>query len=134
MAGDDIWKRLKSPTAWAISVGKLGLLVTREAIRLRMGTITPQQFRVRTGGHVGSSAGIILGAAAGAAAGAVVPGIGNIAGAFCGGVIGAMAGEEFGRWTASHLETTIVTDEPPPPATPPKDSDDTKPNGHVRHL
>jgi hypothetical protein len=113
--GQDIWKNLRSPTTWVIAVGKVGILVTREAIRLRMGEITPQQFRVSAGGHFGSSAGIILGAAAGAAAGVIVPGIGNIAGAFCGGVIGAMAGEELGRATASVMEPKIVKDEPAPP-------------------
>lgn len=109
---DDIWTRLKSPTAWAISVGKLSMLVTREAVRLRAGEITAEQFRVRTSGHFGSSAGIILGAAAGAACGSLVPGIGNIAGAFAGGVIGAMSGEELGRATASLLEPKIVKDPP----------------------
>src|SRR5262245_8585826 len=107
---DDIWTRLKSPTAWAISVGKLTILCTREAIRLRSGEISAEQFRVRTSGHFGSSAGIILGAAGGAAVGSLVPGIGNIAGAFAGGVIGAMAGEEAGRFTASLLEPKIVRD------------------------
>src|SRR5262245_24606142 len=109
---DDIWTRLKSPTAWGIAVGKVMILMSREGINLRTGKITQEQFRVRTGGHFGSSAGIILGAAAGAAAGSLVPGIGNIAGAFAGGVIGAMGGEEIGRLTASLLAPNIVKDEP----------------------
>lgn len=109
--GQDIWKNLKSPTAWVIAVGKAGILVTQEAIRLRMGTITAEQFRLRAGGHFGSSAGIVLGAAAGAAAGVIVPGIGNIAGAFCGGVIGGMAGEELGRGIASVVEPVAASKE-----------------------
>lgn len=134
---DDIWTRLTSPTTWAIAGGKFVIVVTREAMRLREGSISAEQFRVRAGGHLGSSMGIILGAATGAACGSIVPGIGNIAGAFAGGVIGAMAGEEAGRMTASLLEPKIVKDpakpEPEAPADAPSKTE-TKPNGHVRHL
>jgi len=141
---DDIWTRLTSPTTWAIAGGKFVIVVTREAMRLRDGSISAEQFRVRAGGHLGSSAGIILGAATGAACGSIVPGIGNIAGAFAGGVIGAMAGEEAGRMTASLLEPKIVKDpsEPSDASKDPKASKDSgtpkassgepKPNGHVK--
>lgn len=112
--GEDIVERLKNKTALAVAAGKGTMLVARELYRLRRGEISADEFRVRTGGHFGSSAGIVLGAATGAAFGAVVPGIGNIAGAFTGGVIGSMAGEEAGRWIASRVGPRVEkTPEPP---------------------
>lgn len=124
--GEDIVERLKSKTAMAVAASKGTMLVAREIYRLRRGEITADEFRVRTGGHFGSSAGIVLGAATGAAFGAVVPGIGNIAGAFTGGVIGSMAGEEAGRWVAS-LVGPKVAQKPASPAdasTPPTPGED----------
>lgn len=111
--GEDILDRLKNKTAIGIAAGKIAILVTHDVLRLRAGELTADQFRVRAGGHLGSSAGIVLGAATGAAFGAIVPGIGNIAGAFTGGMIGAMAGEEVGRFTASLLEPHVVTEPEP---------------------
>src|SRR5262249_41946837 len=107
--GDDIIDRLKNRTAMTIAAGKVAILVANEAMKLRSGEISGEQFRVRTGGHLGSSAGIILGAAAAAGVGGarIVPGSGNAGGAFPGGVLGARGGEEIGRFTAALLEPRI---------------------------
>lgn len=102
-----IWRRLGRHPVLVVSTASLGIKLGKEGVRLRRGEIDALEFRLRTGGHVGSMSGGLAGAAAGAAWGSAFPGLGTVIGAFAGGLIGEELGGRVGRLAIEQVELSF---------------------------
>lgn len=98
----ELLRRLQSPVAAAAAL-TLGLRVGQELYRVASGEISLEQFKKRTGLHVGTVTGTVGGAVAGAVAGRWLPGIGTLLGAFSGGLVGQFAGAQMATKGAERL-------------------------------
>lgn len=105
----ELIRRLSSPVATAAAL-TLGLRVGQELYRVASGEISLEQFKKRTGLHVGTVTGTMGGAVAGALAGRWLPGIGTVLGAFTGGLVGQFAGAQAASKGAERLVPTSETD------------------------
>ncbi|MBK8010605.1 MAG: hypothetical protein IPK13_04605 [Deltaproteobacteria bacterium] len=77
---------------------RLGIRIGQESVKLHRGEIGQDEYRARTGTHVGAAGGTLFGTAVGAWLGGRIPGIGRIVGAFVGGLLGDVGGEQVGHW------------------------------------
>ena len=87
---------MKNPLAAAAAL-TLGVKMGQEVSRLRAQDISPEQFKEKMGGHIGSVSGTMVGLVTGWFIGRLVPGFGNVVGAFTGGLLGEIIGEQLGR-------------------------------------
>lgn len=88
-------KRLPRPASVASLGAQLGYRLGREALRLRRGEISPEEFRERAASHLAGAPAGAVGATVGGAVGGALFGTGAVVGAFAGSVIGERAGQKL---------------------------------------
>ena len=103
----------------------LGIKIGQESTLLRSGDINRDEFRKRTGRHVGAVTGTLAGAGIGTVIGRLWPGGGTVIGAFMGGMLGEMWGERVGRLAVDRFSWRKTETEPT--ASPDNDETDIEP-------